>query len=308
MEYPPVLVQQNPRLSLTEAKKNVDDLLATLGIQLFKNPKDKQYILKHAGTDHETKIQYINLIRQIREDGVCEIQADLDRTDIVFGGTFGMAFSGMPAKSTIEWAGYKKELIAPFRNECCEIDLSNDIEFYKEETCNESVNHDFEMCARNFRGYLFSSIALIDAYINRHIIFYKFQGLDSEIFNKLLDCRITELRVELFINEFCHFEFEVFKQSKDWSDFKRLKELRNETVHALTPYFGISLREVANNLNLSINGVGGFLKKMQEGQNRRTLGFIEKVRTSPAVHFNHVTLRENGSHHVKNVFNRINRS
>lgn len=303
---PAFLVQQEPRLSTKEAETIVDDILKKLGIKLNSTIKKKEYIIKNQGTEKEEKKKYYELVNQVRQSGICGfIQTDLDRQDPVFGATFGMSTPTWQMKLTTEWAGYKKELNGPCRNIPSEIDLSEDIEFYKEETCIESSNHDFEMVSRNYRGYLFSSIALVDCYINRHIILFDFNGLQSEEFEKLKKSRNTEERIELFIIIFCNFDFTELKQSKIWDDFKKLKNLRNEMVHSVNPYMGFELKELATNLNLSVNGVGGLLKKLQDGQGRNSLGFIERIRTSPVIHFNQVTLRADGNHHEKRHYNTV---
>jgi len=307
-ETPPFLIQQVPRLSPKEAEIIVDEILKKLGIKLNSTNKKKEFIIKNQGTEKEEKKQYYELVNQVRQFGVCSfIQTDLDRQDSVFGGTLGISTPNWQMKITTEWAGYKKELNGPCRNIPSEIDLSDDIEFYKEETCIESSNHDYEMVSRNYRGYLFSSLALIDCYINRHIILFDFNGLKTTEFDKLKNSRNTEERIELFIDISCDFMFSDLKQSTTWDDFKKLKKLRNEIVHSLNPYMGFEIKELAINLNLSINGVGSLLKKLQEGQGRNSLGFIERIRTSPVIHFNQVTLREDGKHHEKRHFNKINR-
>jgi hypothetical protein len=278
-----------------------------LNIVLPSAPKHKQAIIKNQGTDKEKKIKYIDLVKQIREFGTCEIQGDLDRTDMVFGGTFGMSSPNWQFSFTTEWAGYKKKLKGPFRNVPSESDLSDDIEFYKDETCIESCEYDFDMVARNYRGYLFSTIALIDSYINRHLILFEFKGENSSGFKELKESRNTEHRLELFIDTYCNFKFADFIKSKEWSDFKKLRLLRNEVIHSTNPYLGISLREIATNLNLSIHGIGTFLKKLQEGQGRLTLAFIERIRTSPVIHYNQVTLKAEGKFEEKKFINKISR-
>lgn len=305
---PQFLVQQEPRLSTKEAETIVDDILKKLGIKLNSAIKKKEYIIKNQGTEKEEKKKYYELVNQVRQYGICGfIQTDLDRQDPVFGGTFGTSTPNWQIKLTTEWAGYKKEINGPCRNIPSEIDLSEDIEFYKEETCIESSNHDFEMVSRNYRGYLFSSLALVDCYLNRHIILFDFNGMKSSEFDKLKNSRNTEERIELFIKICCDFEFTKLKQSNTWDDFKKLKNLRNEMVHSLNPFMGFEIKELATNLNLSVNGVGALLKKLQEGQGRNSLGFIERVRTSPVIHFNQVTLRADGKHHQKKHFNKISR-
>lgn len=307
-EKPPFLIQQEPRLSVKEAEKVVDYILDKLNIRLPVKNRNHQFIIKNQGKENEEKKKYFELVKEVRNTGVCGfIQTDLDRSDNVFGGTFGMSTPNWQMKLTTEWAGYRKELYGPCRNIPSELDISEDIEFYKEETCLESVYHDFNMSSRNYRGFLFSSLALVDCYINRHIILFSFNGLNTEQFNRLKESRNTEERIEIFVNEFCNFSFEDLKQTKEWDDFKKLKTLRNEVVHSLNPYMGIEFKEVATNLNLSINGVGSLLKKLQEGQGRISLGFIERIRTSPVVHFNQVTLRADGKHKEKKHFNKISR-
>lgn len=308
VENPPFLVQQEPRLSVKESEKIVDYILDKLNIILPTKNKNHQFIIMNQGSENEEKKKYFELVNEVRETGVCGfIQADLDRTDNVFGGTFGLSTPNWQMNLTTEWAGYRRELNGPCRNIPSEFDLSEDIEFYKEETCLESVYYDFNMSSRNYRGYLFSSLALIDCYINRHIISFRFNGLNTEQFNRLKESRNTEERIEIFVNEFCNFSFDELRQTNAWDDFKKLKILRNEVVHSLNPYMGFEFKEVATNLNLSINGVGTLLKKLQEGQGRISLGFIERVRTSPVVHFNQVTLKADGKHEEKKHFNKISR-
>jgi len=236
--------------------------------------------------------------------GVCYfLQESIDRQDEVFGGTIGFSSpSGLNVKT--EWAGYVKELEGPFRLTPSELDLSEDIEFYKEEACFESSNHDFDMCSRNYRGYLFSSIALVDCYINRHIVLSKFNGKRTNNFERLQKSTNTEERIDLFVTEFCDFSFSDLKQTKIWSDFAKLRGLRNEVVHSVSPFIGISLKEICSNLNLSIRGVGAFLKKMQVGQGRCSLGFIEKVRTSPIIEYNQVFAQGDGTYKQKRHFSK----
>lgn len=172
-DTPPFLIQQEPRLSTKEAEKIVDDILCKLHVKLHSKNRHKEFVIKNQGTDKEEKKRYSELVEQTRKYGICGfIQVDLDRSDQVFGGTFGMSTPNWQLKMSTEWAGYKKELQGPCRTIPSEIDLSEDIEFYKEETCIESANHDLDMCARNYRGYLFSSIALVVCYINRHIVLF----------------------------------------------------------------------------------------------------------------------------------------
>ncbi|OQP65850.1 hypothetical protein A3860_14750 [Niastella vici] len=302
------LIQQEPRLSTKEAEKIIDNILKKLGIKLQSKGKQKEFIIKNQGTEKEEKRRYFELVKDVRTLGICKfIQDPIDQNDLIFGGTLGLSTPNWQLSIVTEWAGYKKSLNGPCRSVPSEIEFSEDIEFYKEETCIESSNHDFVMCARNYRGYLLSTIALIDSYINRHILFHAFKGRNTTNFHLLKESRNTEERIELFIDEFCSFPFSEVKQNLMWDHFKKLKALRNEAVHSLSPYLGIELKEIAFNLNLSIHGVGSLLKKLQEGQGRISLGFIERVRTSPTIHYNQITLRADGNHLEEKFFNKVNR-
>jgi len=297
-EQTQLLIQKEPRLSQMEAEKTLVSILNSLNILIPSKNKQHQYIIKNKGTEQEVKLKYFEILQQIRNNGICKfIQDDLDRSDPVFAGTFGMSTTINNSKIAMEWAGYKKELNGPCRFTPSEIELSEDIEFYKDETCIESTNLDFEMCSRNYRGYLFSSIALIDCYINRHIKLHEFSGHKTERFTELKENTNTEKRIKLFVDEFCNFHFDKLKQSVPWDDFKKLKRLRNEVVHSVNPYLGFDVKETALNLNLSKHGVGSLLKMLQEGQGRISLGFIERVRTSPIISFNQTTLKVKGKHH-----------
>ena len=95
---------------------------------------------------------------------------------------------------TISWGGHKKTVPGPGRITPSEWELSDDIEFYKEETCIEcnSGTSDFEMAARNYRGISYSlSPALVDCYINRHIKYKESQNL-ARFQNNLKNFRIQE--------------------------------------------------------------------------------------------------------------------
>lgn len=304
-DRPPFLAQQAPRLSIKESENIVDEILSKLEIRLPKNEKYKQSISKTGRTGKEERKEYRTLVDEVRKYGICSfIQESLDHNDEVFGGTFGVSTNTSSLKIISEWGEYKKELKGPCRNVPSEIDISEDIEFYKDESCIESDSQNLDMCVRNYRGYLFSSIALIDCYINRHILYFKARKLNSKRFTDLENSRNLEERIEIFVELFCIYPMAELKSNIIWDNFKKLKNLRNEVIHAIDPYMGIELREMASNLNLSINGVGSLLKKLQEGQGRVSLGFIERVRTSPVIHFNQITSLPNGKHKTKQIISK----
>lgn len=305
-EAPQFLIQSASRLSIKEAEKIVDDIFLAFGVEVPAKSKRVFKIVSGRGEKNERIVTYTELLEGVRQHGICDIfQQIIDSKDFVFGGTLGASSQyGIDMKT--EWAGYTKKLRNPFRIAPSELELSDDIEFYKEESCIESCidsdQRDFEMCSRNYRGYLFASIALVDCYINKHILVFKFQGKTSPNFERLQMSTRIEERIELFVTDFCDFTFTELKQTLIWSDFMLLKGLRNQIVHSTEPFMGISLREICLNLNLSIRGIGALLKKLQEGQGRLSLGFIEKVRTSRVIEFNEIIRKRDGSYHQKRLY------
>jgi hypothetical protein len=281
----PYLVQQETRFSRGQAEFIVDGLLKQIKI----NPiplKKKGFILRNVGTDKEEKHTYKEFVQQVQKTGSCKLQYDADQKDNIYGLLLGMS-TNTDLGIKLEWSGYQKALKGPFRIHPSELELSEDIEFYKEEACAESINHDFEMVSRNYRGYLLSSIALVDCYINRHILFYDNQKFKSNDFEELKKLTRVEEKIEMFTKIFCNSSFfSELKKTQIWGDFKKIKGFRNEMVHAQTPYMGVEIKELASNLNLSINGVGALLRRFQEAQGKKTLAFIERVRTSPIIKFN----------------------
>lgn len=302
-DNPHFLVYSEYGLSVGASVKIVDDLLEKNGIK-FPDDKNKykQEIIFHKDQPNEKKYTHSQLVNITRETGVCwPLQEQIDRSDSVFGGSFGMSSPNWHFDFTVTFAGYSKTLKGPFRNTPAEMELCADIEFYREEACYESDNQDFEMTFRNYRAYLFSSISLIDAYINRHIIVSKHNKNTSEDFLKLCNSRNAEERIELFLKVYTKSDISQINNRKEWYDFQLLREIRNEVIHSVVPYSGAGLKELALNLNYSKNGVGGLLKLLQDLQGKSSLGFIEKIRNAPKVLYNKVTLKADGNHEVQTI-------
>lgn len=305
MDNPPFLEYSPTRLSEKNAISLLDKILKAHRYIFDKSKSKHQHdIIINEGKKDEKRFKYYELVKIIREQGYAEpLQVYYDRTDTVFGGTLQMSISNWQMALEFEYAGEKKIIQGPFRSSPSERELSNDIEFYREEICIESNVYDFEMCCRNYRGFLFSCIALVDAYINRHIILSNYNKLSSDNFVRLKESKNTDERIELFIKCYCNNNsFEDLKQRVEWDNFKKIKNLRNEIIHATNPYLGISIPDIATILNYSRKGIGELLLLFQLWQGRNTLAFIEKVRTSPIVHYNQITLMDHGNHTIKKQF------
>ena len=278
---------EGSKISNKETIRRVDLALKNLGLNIPSNLKFKQIITLNKGQKHEVKYHFGELLELTKTHGICTpIKAELDRRDSIFGESLGINATNSTAISfRIEWADFSKELVGPYRITSSELELSSDIIYYREKACELSSENNFEHTYRYYRAYLFSTLGLVDAYINRHIAYSKHTNSSHPKFDELVSARNVEEKIRLFLEVYTNCEISSINQTQEWSDFKEIKKIRNEIVHSLTPYLGISIKDLSQNLNLSIKGIGGFLRKLQILQNKTSLGFIENIRCSGKVYY-----------------------
>jgi hypothetical protein len=302
-ELPYFLELAEYHLSEQQARKTVADLLLKTGSNSPKGGWDKSTITS-GPPDHQEHTSFRELVKEARNTGVVgPIQKHLDRSDDIFGGTFSLSTpSKMIGQVTTSYAGHTKILKPPMTDTPVENALSEDIMFYREETCLWSNEHDFEMCTRNYRSYLFSCIALVDAFINRHILIYKFRKMDSKDFVELQSTTRLEDRMNLFLKISTGKDISAINNGTEWQHFKTLRKLRNEMTHINSPSLGYSIGEFADHLNYSRKGVGGMLRQIRELQGKHSLSFIERIRTAPLAYFNDITFKGDGKYIVKRIF------
>jgi len=301
-QLPSFLEMDTYHLSEQQARRTVSELLIATGSKSPKGGWDKATIT-FGPTERKESIAFRELVRIARLEGVVlPIQKHLDRSDDIFGGTFSLSTpSRMIGQVTTTYAGYTKILKPPMTDTPVESALSEDIMFYREETCFTSNNHDFEMCTRNYRSYLFACIALVDAFINRHILIYNFRELNSAIFEELRHSSRLEERMDLFLKISTGQGIVAINKGTEWVHFMLLRKLRNEMTHINSPSLGYSIGEFADHLNYSKLGIGGLLRLIRMKQKKQSLGFIEKIRTAPIVHLNDITFKADGKQIVKRI-------
>jgi len=290
-------------LSEQQARQSVIDLLFATGSKSPKGGWDKSKITT-GPPDHQESTTFRELVKITRNSGVVEpVQKHLDRSDDIFGGTFSLSTpSSMVGQVSTSYAGYTKIFKPPMTHTPVETALSEDILFYREETCLWSNEYDFEMCTRNYRSYLFSCIALVDAFINRHILIYKFRKINSKELEELQSTSRLEERMNLFLKISAGKDISAINNGTEWAHFKALRKLRNEMTHINSPSLGYSIGEFRDQLNYSNKGVGGILRLIRQLQGKRSLGFIERIRTAPLVYFNDITFKTDGKYIVKRKF------
>ncbi|MBI2271933.1 MAG: hypothetical protein HYU69_16450 [Bacteroidetes bacterium] len=292
-------IEEN-HLSIGEAKRLVTETLLNNGIKSPKGGWERASFL-FGPPDKQETVTFQKLFSIARKHGVVAyIQGNIDRTDDIFGGTFGISSPTM-AFGTISssYAGFSRILKPPMTDQPVEYEISEDIMFYREEICLFSNEYDFTFCTRYYRAYLTSCIALVDAFINRHILLYKFRGQNSQEFEELQRTSRLEDRLELFLKVSTGKDLTAINGGAEWIHFKNLRRLRNEMTHINSPSLGYSITEFAEHLNYAKKGVGGLLRLIRQLQGKQSLGFIEKVRTAPIIYFNEITHKADGKHIIK---------
>lgn len=299
---PPFLEIDAYHLSEPQARRAVSELLISTGSKSPKGGWDKATIT-YGPPERKETITFRELVKIARLEGVAwPIQKHLDRADDIFGGTFSLSTpSKMIGQVTSTYAGHTKVLKPPMTDKPVESALSDDIMFYREETCFVSNIYDFEMCTRNYRSYLFACIALVDAFINRHILIYNFRKLNSPLLVELQRSPRLEERMDLFLKISTGQGITSINKGTEWVHFMLLRKLRNEMTHINSPSLGYSIGEFADHLNYSRLGIGGLLRLIRHKQKKHSLGFIERICTAPIIHLNDITFKADDKYIVKRI-------
>jgi hypothetical protein len=147
-EGPPFLELEEYSVSITEARKIVVKHLNDFGIAEPSGGWGRAMI-----TFGDKKASFVELVQSVRIGGVMPfLQYQIDKQDSIFGGTWGITTPTMGFGTVSHsYAGYSKSFAPPMRSNPVEWDLTSDILFYREESCLNSDDYDFEMCTR----YLF---------------------------------------------------------------------------------------------------------------------------------------------------------
>ncbi len=285
MELPHVLKIGQYHLSRGEAERVVEEALQRSG---YRKPPEKSWgeieLIFTENSQSET-FKFYQLVQKARLSGIAleHLQNRIDNTDTVFGGAFSLATPHSEFEINTSFAGYEKKLKGPCRSAPVEQELADDILFYRKQVCENSSSSDFSLACRYYRAYIFSSISLIEAFINRHILLHRFHGNNSLDFHQLEKEFNLDNKIDLWLKVFSKKSLSAVNRTKEWNHFKLLKEERNMITHAVEPFYGHQISEISDYLNYTRTGVGGLLTLLRETQNLGNLGFIEKLRTAPKV-------------------------
>lgn len=184
-------------------------------------------------------------------------------------------------------AGYTATASSGSVLESPELALARDICYYHERTCELYNDGDMSGFSRSFRGFLHSSVALVDCFLFRYTFHLKEMIEDtSEYANTMtLDSKTrVEDRLEAWMQTFAASELGSFPNWKERSQFMELKAKRNEFTHPTVPSVALNPVEVVRYLNFGATGVGGMLAKMRKASaTSDKIGFIYQIHHLPNV-------------------------
>ncbi len=267
------------------AKRAVLRYLRTMGFVINRPDWQHGTIQLSEENGQTLEVSLAELVHATRETGVPQpLAVRLDRQDRVFGGTFHMATNSPTITMKMEYAGYSKELRGPCRLAVVESELSDDVLFYRRETCRMSTrDSDLCECCRYYRGYLQSAMSVVDAFVNRYVILGVHHGLP--IPRELSGPASMDERLDAWAHLVANTDASILRSGPEWSQYTQLKQERNRMVHAVEPYIRVAIRQLPEYLNAVRLGIGGLLYRMRDFAGESTLGLIERLKTAPKVSF-----------------------
>lgn len=171
--------------------------------------------------------------------------------------------------------------------EAPEVSFSDELTFYRKEAVSSFNSGDLAGFCRSYRGYLQSSVSLVECFLHRYTFHVK--GLiPSMAFYEntaVLDSRVgLEARLDAWMQTFAAHRIEEFRQSAARSKFIELKSQRNQIVHPSSPTIGYSVKSMVKYMNFSQCGVGGLLQELRQySGDSPHIGFIQHIRTLPEI-------------------------
>lgn len=293
----PFLEMGEYHLSHAKARLAVDSAVAPFPSKPSDDGRDMLITLPNGNSEVEES--YKDLVATTRRTGVVpRIQAHLDASDPVFGGTFEQSSPNFQVKLRSSYAGWSGSKQCPARACPAERDLMRDILYYREQTCHHSSDHTLGMSSRFFRAYLSACVSILEAFLNRYVWLAKHDGFSSPAFKELTGTTDLRKRTELWLQCFPKVEAPVLFDTAEWSQFNEIRNKRNELVHAFAPISMYGAREMQRYLNYVQRGVGGMLRVFRETRMEPVPGFIKRLETAPRVKYRRIRFRADGRHIV----------
>jgi len=171
--------------------------------------------------------------------------------------------------------------------EAPEISFTDDISYFRCEAVRTFNDDDLSGFTRSYRGFLQSSISLIDCFLHRYTFHVKSMVPSTKDYvnTEILDSRKPiEDRLEAWVTTFAYHKIDEFRNSKQRSKFIELKRQRNSIVHPSNPSIPYGAKEVVKYLNYAQDGVGGLLAELRRYSGySENIGFIRQIKTEPTI-------------------------
>jgi len=267
--------------------------------QLFKDLKipvppkgDRRKIVKITVGDNVTEIDLEKEFQYIKKSGKgFTLQMMLDQNDRFLNTPLSLGITGedcgIKIKSTSGYGDHVSTIEFPGIIEAPEISFSDDIEFFRREAVRTFNDDDLSGFARSYRGFLQSSISLVDCFLHRYTFHVKrlIPSTKEYANTEALDSRRSiEERLEAWITTFAPHKMEEYIGSKQRSKFIELKSQRNSIVHPSNPSIPYGVKQAVRYLNYAQDGIGGLLSELRGYTGySENIGFIRQVKTLPVI-------------------------
>jgi len=176
------------------------------------------------GKDFKGK-SYADSVMEARKTGtVAHLRGALDMRDPIFGGTLGFSMNVANMKFKMEYAGYSCELTGPQRQSPIERELTDDILWARVRSCETSGDEEFARTARYYRAYVFACTALVEAFLNRHVLLAKhLKTREAAVLDEINSQNRFKKRLKLWTSTFTHGDFTTDIAPSRNSSASRLK-------------------------------------------------------------------------------------
>jgi hypothetical protein len=231
------------------------------------------------------KRSFREMVTEARRGGVVKrLRAYVFGDDAFFPSAMSLAANeGLTVEA--KYAGQSATFVAPMRVNAIEDELTDDILRFRAATCEGSAFHDFVRCARSYRAYVFASMNLVEAFLNRPVLLYSSMPSKRRKVADLLSPIGFEQRLPIWVSTFCNAPLSDLTATAAWSQLQELRHERNKLLHASETQFGVQIDQLPRRLNWVREGVGGFMRKLRAMQGLPPTEFIERIETAPPVEF-----------------------
>lgn len=278
-------------LGTEKAEKYICQLLKDLKLSV--PPKsDRQKTIKVILRNQETDIDLRLEVEHVKKTGKAHIlQMILDQNDHFLNTPLSLGMMGDDCGIKINlsstYGSHKSAIEFPGVIEAPEISFADDLSYFRREAVLAFNHKDLSGFSRSYRGYLQSSVSLVECFLHRYTFHVKqlIPSTNEYANTEILDSRRSiEERLEAWMTIFATQNLQEYLGSKQQSKFIELKSQRNRIVHPSAPSVPYSMKDVVKYLNYVQDGIGGLLADLRRYSGySENIGFIHQVKTLPLI-------------------------